>query len=67
MQNDHKLLNKFLNGKNANNKVNIWGLGLETYNITFEWISEACNKPADCLSCLVELPQEKPVPNQHVI
>ena len=59
--NDHKPLNKFLNGKNANNKVNRWGLELSTYNITFEWISGACNKAADCLSCLVELPQDKPV------
>ena len=61
MQNDHKPLNKFLNGKNANNKVNRWGLELTTYNITFEWISGACNKAADCLSHLVELPQDKPV------
>ena len=38
------------------------GLELATYNITFEWISGACNKAADCLSCLVELPQDKPVP-----
>ena len=45
--------------KNANNKVNIWGLELATCNITFEWISGACNKAADCLSCLVELPQDK--------
>ena len=45
-----------LNGKNANNKVNIWGLELPTYNITFEWISGAKNKAADCLSHLVELP-----------
>ena len=44
-----------------NNKVNRWGLELATYNITFEWISGACNKAADCLSCLVELPQDKPV------
>ena len=36
VQNDHKPLNKFLNGKNAKNKVNRWGLELETYNITFE-------------------------------
>ena len=56
---DHKLLHKFLNGKNANNKVNRWGLELATYNITFKWISGACNKAADCLSCLVELPQDK--------
>ena len=44
-----------------NNKVNWWGLELATYNITFVWISGACNKAADCLSCLVELPQDKPV------
>ena len=32
--NDHKPLARFLNGKNANNKVNRWGLELATY-ITF--------------------------------
>ena len=47
--------------KNANNKVNRWGLELATYNITFEWISGAPNKTADCLPHLVELPQDKPV------
>ena len=51
-----KPLAKFLNGKNAHNKVNIWGRDLATYNITFEWISGAKNKAADCLSHLVELP-----------
>ena len=56
VRNDHKPLAKFLNGKNANNKVNRWGLELATYNITFEWISGAKNKAADCLSHLVELP-----------
>ena len=56
LRNDHKPLAKFLNGKNANNKVNRWGLELATYKITFEWISGAKNKVADCLSCLVELP-----------
>ena len=60
--NDHKLLTKFLNGKNVNNKVNRWGLQLAIYNITFEWISGAKNKAADCLSCLVELPQTTPAP-----
>ena len=39
--------------KNANNKVNRWRLELATYNITFEWVSGAKNKAADCL---VELP-----------
>ena len=46
--------------KNANNKVNRWGLELATYNITFEWISGVCNKAADCLSHLVELLQDRP-------
>ena len=40
--------------KNANNKVNRWGLELAIYNITFEWILGAWNKAADCLSRLVE-------------
>ena len=61
VRNDHKPLTKFLNGKNAN-KINRWGLELATYNITFEWISGACNKAADCLSCLVELPHDTQVP-----
>ena len=51
--NDHKPLTRFLNGKNTNNKVNRWSLELTTYNITFEWISGAKNKAADCLSRLV--------------
>ena len=33
---------------------------LTTYSITFEWISGACNKTADCLSCLIKLPQDRP-------
>ena len=56
VRNDHKLLEKFLNGKNTNNKVNRWRLELATYNITHEWISGAKNKAADYLSHLVELP-----------
>ena len=56
VRNDHKPFAKFLNGKNATNKVNRWGLKLATYNITFKWISGAKNKAADCLSCLIELP-----------
>ena len=49
VKNDHKPLTRFLNGKNTNNKVNRWSLELATYNITFEWISGAKNKAADCL------------------
>ena len=53
-KNYHKPLAWFLNGKNAYNKVNRWSLELATYNITFEWISGAKNKAADCLSRLVK-------------
>ena len=56
VRNDHKPLTTVLNGKNANNKVNRRGLELASYNITFDWISGAKNKTADCLSHLVELP-----------
>ena len=52
VRNDNKPLAWFLNGKNANNKVNRWSLELATY-ISFEWISGAKNKAADCLSRLV--------------
>ena len=54
VRNDHKPLAQFLNGKNANNKVNRWSLELSTYNISFEWISGAENKAANCLSRLVK-------------
>ena len=60
VRNDHKPLARFLNGKNANNKVNRWSLELATYNITFEWISGAKNKAADCLSRLVS-PMRMPI------
>ena len=58
--NNHKPLAKFLNQKNAHNKVNRWSLEVATYNITFKWISGAKNKAADCLSQLVELPMTTP-------
>ena len=64
VRNDHKPLAGFLNGKNKNTKINRWGLELASYNITFEWISGARNKAADCLSRLVELP-EKHQKNQN--
>ena len=48
----------FLLGKTPTTRQQM-GLELATYNITFEWISGACNKAADCLSQLVELPQDK--------
>ena len=63
VRNNHKPLAQFLNGKNENTKINRWGLELASYNITFEWISGARNKAADCLSQLVEL-SEKHQKNQ---
>ena len=54
VRNDHKPLAHFLNGKNTKNKVNRWSLELATYNISFEWISGAKNKAANCLSRLVK-------------
>ena len=48
--NECKPLQTFLNGNNANNKVNRWSLEFATYNITFEWVSSVCNKAAVCLS-----------------
>ena len=58
VRNNHKPLAQFLNGKNESTKINRWGLELTSYNITFEWISGARNKAADCLSQLVELPKK---------
>ena len=40
--------------------VNRWELELATYNLTLKWISRGHNKAADCLSCLVELPHDRP-------
>ena len=65
LRNDHKPLAKFLHTRINNSKVDRWGLELNEYNITFEWISGARNKAADCLSRLVDVPDnpstEQPV------
>ena len=55
VHNDHKPVQKFMNGKNANNKVNRWSLEHATYNITFKWKSSACNKIAYCPSQWVDV------------
>ena len=54
VRNDHKLLNRFLNGKNANNRSvdGDW-----SYLLTTSHLSGVRNEAADCLSHLVELPQ----------
>ena len=43
--------------ESSNKKVISWLLELATYNTTFEWISGACNKAVDCLSLLVDVPE----------
>ena len=60
--NDHKPLQKFLNGINANNKVWRWSLELVTYNIMFEWILGTCNRVADCLPWLVDVKNTPEIP-----
>ena len=64
--NDHKPLQKFLNGKNANNKVNRLSLELATYNITFECISGTLNKAADCHSWLIEVKNTPATPTASI-
>ena len=49
----HYPLSKFLNRKNAPDKVNKWSQELTMYNIIFEWIPVACNKTTDYHSWLV--------------
>ena len=59
----HNIILQVLVINNSNHHVNflkgmkIGHLELTSYNITFEWISGARNKAADCLSRLVELPK----------
>ena len=53
--NDQIPLQKFLHGKNGNNKVNRWSLEPITHNITFEWISGTQNKAPYYLSWLVNV------------
>ena len=64
--NDHKPLQKFLTGKNANNKVNRWSWKVVTYNIIFEWISGSCNKAADCISQLVDVTDTPVAPTTSI-
>ena len=47
VHNYHKPLQKFLNDKTANTKVNQWSLELATYNITFEWKSGSHTNAAE--------------------
>ena len=66
VHNDHKSLQKFLNSKNANNKVNRWSLEPATCNITFEWISGVHNKAADSLLWLLDIKDTPATPTASI-
>ena len=55
LRSDHLPLKKFLRQRTGNAKVNNWGLSLEEYNITFEYIKEINNTLADAMSRLVHM------------
>ena len=59
IQNNHKPLARFLNGKKCQHQSKQMGFKLATYNIIFEGILGASNKAADYLSRLVELPHDR--------
>ena len=67
VRNDQKPLVRFLNGKNANNKVNRCRLELATYNITFKWTSGACNKAAGLFFKSSGITPKQTYNNQHAI
>ena len=52
LKSDSKSLQKFLNGRTDNLKLDRWSLELQGRNIQVEHIPGYKNKAADCLSCL---------------
>ena len=52
---NHLPLKKFLEKNTLNSKVNNWAVGLESQNITFEYIPGIWNTLADTLSRLIEM------------
>ena len=52
LKSDAKSLQKFLNGRTDNLKLDRWSLELQGRNIQVEHIPGYKNKAADCLSCL---------------
>ena len=52
LKSDAKSLQKFLNGRTDNVKLDRWSLELQGRNIQVEHIPGYKNKAADCLSCL---------------
>ena len=58
VKSDHLLLNKFLEKKTLNAKVNNWAVELEQFKIELDWISGEKNTLADSLSRLLDMTPE---------
>jgi len=50
LKTDHRPLQRFLEGKTQNNKLDRWSLEIKGYGIKVEWIKGSENKAADYLS-----------------
>ena len=61
LRSDHKPLEKFLQKNTLNSKVNNWAMGLEAFNIQFDYIKASSNVLADILSCLIAIDPDTPL------
>ena len=61
LRSDHKPLEKFLLKNTLSSKVNNWVMGLEAFNIQFDYIKGQNNVLADTLSCLVDIDPDTPL------
>lgn len=52
---DHLPLKKFLQRNTLNAKVNNWAVELESYNLSFQWLSGKSNVLSDTLSRLIKI------------
>ena len=60
LRSDHKPLEKFLLKNTLNSKVNNWAMGLEAFNIQFDYIKGSNNILADTLSRLIAIDPDTP-------
>ena len=61
LRSDHKPLEKFLQKNTLNSKVNIWAMGLEAFNIQFDYIKGSSNVLVDTLSHLIAIDPDTPL------
>ena len=62
IRSDHMPLRKFLLKNTKNTTVNNWAVGIEDYNLKFEYIKGVKNTLADTMSCLVCLDPDMALP-----